>query len=112
MWNIPRSTFTYIVENVGASNFMSLRNQVYSRYVGYFQQLLKSSSREVRHLARSVGRDERSVTCRNIRLLTEISGLSPWDYSKERIKMKLPKATIPDGQVWRMELLFILLEKR
>ena len=97
VWNIPRSTFTYIVENAVAPNFMSLRNQVYSRYVGFFQQLLKSSSTEVRHLARIVSRDERSVTCRNVRLLTRISGLSPWDYSKERIKMKLPKATIPDG---------------
>ena len=112
VWNLPRSTFTYLVEHVVAANFMSLRNQVYSRYVGHFQHLLHSSSKEVRHLARIVGRDVRSVTCRNVKLLTTVSGLSPWDYSKWRIKEKLPKATIPIGQEWRMSLLSKLLEAR
>ena len=60
-WGVPRSTYTYLVENVLASNFISLRHQVYGRFVNYFQGLFKSSSREVRHLARIVSRDIRSV---------------------------------------------------
>ena len=36
----------------------------------------------------------------------------PMGLFTERIKMKLPKATIPDGQVWRMDLLSRLLENR
>ena len=51
-WNVPRSTFTYLVDHVLAANFVSLRNQVYGRFASYFQNLFKSSSREVRHLAR------------------------------------------------------------
>ena len=86
IWNVPRSTYTYIVEQVLASNFVSLRNHVYSRYVNFFQQLFRSSSREVRHLVRIVSRDVRSVTCRNVQLITDLSGLSPWDLARWRIK--------------------------
>ena len=70
------------MENTLAGNFVSLRHQVYGRYVNYFQGLFKSTSKEVRHLARIVSRDIRSVTGRNVALLTEVAGLSPCDYSK------------------------------
>ena len=75
-WNGPRSTYTYLVENVLASGFVSLRNQSYSRYVNFFQQLFGSSSKEVRHLVRIVARDVRSVS-----FVNACSGLSHWDYA-------------------------------
>ena len=84
IWGVPRSTYTYLVENVLAADFVSLRNQVYGRYVSYFQNLFRSSSREIRHLVRIVSRDSRSVTCRNIEHLTALIGLSPWDFSSGR----------------------------
>ena len=33
VWNVTRSTYTYIVEHVLAPSFVSLRNQAYSRYL-------------------------------------------------------------------------------
>jgi hypothetical protein len=45
IWDVPRSTFTYLVENVLAKNFDPLMHQGYGRYVNYFQGLFKSSSR-------------------------------------------------------------------
>ena len=107
-----RSTYTYIVENVLASGFVSLRNQAYSRYVNFFQQLFGSSSREVRHLVRIVARDVRSVTSRNVNLIKDVSGLSPWDYTKWRIKNVLPKAASPANDEWRTGLLLKLLVLR
>ena len=112
IWGVPRSTFTYLVENTLASNFVSLRHQVYGRYVKYFQGLFQSSSKEVRHLARIVSRDARSVTCRNVTLLSEVTGLSPWDYSKWRIQEKLQKTAVPSNDAWRSGLLLKLLETR
>ena len=111
-WNVSRSTFTYIVDNVLGTNFVSLRHQVYARYVNFFQNLFKSASIEVRHLARIVARDVRSVTSRNVRLIETVSGLSPWDYSKWRIKEKLAKTEIPDNNLWRVGLLQKLLVQR
>ena len=111
-WDVPRSTYTYIVENTLAAGFDSLRNQVYARYVTYFQNLFQSASKEVRHLVRIVARDARSVTGKNGSLITEVSGLSPWDYSKWRIKEKLSKATVPANNEWGLGHLQKLLEMR
>ena len=112
IWGVPRGTFTYLVENVLASKFKSLRHQIYGRYVNYFQGLFKSSSREIRHLVRIVSRDSRSVTCKNIEHLTTLTGLSPWDYSSARLKEKLPRSLVPDGEWWRPGLLLKMLEMR
>ena len=101
-----------MVENVLAADFVSLRNQVYGRYVTYFQNLLKSNSREIRHLVRIVSRDSRSVTCRNVEHLSALTGLSPRDYSVGRIKEKLPKSLVPGGDRWRPGLLLKLFEMR
>lgn len=49
-WGVPRSTHTYLVENVLAKNFISARHQVMGRYVTFFQSLLNSPNREVRIL--------------------------------------------------------------
>ena len=76
IWGVPRSTFTYLVENTLANNFVSLRHQVYGRYINYFQGLFKSSSKEVRRLDRILSREFRSVTSRNLTLLTRETGLA------------------------------------
>ena len=74
--------------------------------------MFKSSSKEVRHLARIVSRDVRSVTSRNVALLTRETGLSPWDYSKWRIQEKFRRAAVPDNDGWRSGLLIKLLEEK
>ena len=76
-WEVPRDTYTYLVENVLAENFVPLRKQIYSRYVSFFQHLFTSSSQEIRHLARIVSRDARSSVFRNIQFIKELSGVSP-----------------------------------
>ena len=105
IWNVPRNTFTYVVENVLAENNMSLRNQVYGRYTTFFKNLFKSSSKEVRHLARIVTRDVRSVSNKNLQHLNALTGLSPWDFSSSKIEENLPKAVVPAEDWWRLSLL-------
>ena len=61
-FEVPRSTFTYLVEGYLAKDFVSLRNQILGRYPSFFQKLLKSPSKEIRLLANIVGRDPRSNT--------------------------------------------------
>ena len=45
--DVPRGTYTYLVENVLAKDFVPLRHQVYARYVNFFQGLFKM--RKLRH---------------------------------------------------------------
>ena len=63
-------------------------------------------------MARIVSRDVRSVTCKNVTLMTEVTGLSPWDFSKWRIQEKLLKTAVPSNDEWRSGLLVKLLETR
>ena len=41
-WEVPRDTYTYLVENVLATNHVLFRKQIYSRYVNFFQQWILS----------------------------------------------------------------------
>ena len=54
VYNVPRSTFTYLVEGHLAAGFTSPPKQIMSRYPTFFQSLMNSPSREVALLARIV----------------------------------------------------------
>ena len=96
-WNVPRDTFTYVVESVLAKDVFSLKKQILSRYVTFFQGLFTSASKEVRHFARIVSRDARSTVFQNVKLIEEVSGLSPWNNTKNKIVDKLSKVEIPEN---------------
>ena len=95
-----------------AEKFVPFRKQIFSRYVNFFQNLFSSCSKEIRHLARIVSRDARSIVFKNVKLIEEISGLSPWDYSGWRILQKIENAAVPPGNGWRISFLVKLLEQR
>ena len=108
---VPRSTFTYLVEGFFASGQHSLRNQVLSRYSGFFRSLMQSPSREVRALARIVSSDPRSSTCKNLRYLGKLTRLNqPEFYSSARIKLALPVREVPDSEKWRLGLITSLMK--
>ena len=111
-WDVPLDTYTYIVENCLAEKFVPLRKQIYSRYVNFSHNLLTSSSKEVRHLARIVSRDAKSTVFRNIQLIEQISGLSPWDYTSWRILEKIENVSAPPNNDWRLKMLLKMLETR
>ena len=109
-FNVPRNTFTYLVEGYFGSGLSSLRNQVISRYSKFYQKLANSSSKEVRILIQVVKHDPRSTTCRNLRLLRKLSGFSQAEYySTYRIKAALPIKEVPKKECWRLGLLTNLL---
>ena len=112
-YNVPRNTFTYLVEGWLAADMVSLRNQVFSRYAGFYRRLMSSPSREVRALALMVSNDPRSTTCQNLRLLRELTGLAqPHMYSSFRVRACLPVQQVPEKEQWRLGLLTSLLQLR
>ena len=113
VFGIPRSTFTYLVEGFFAFSYTSLRNQVISRYSGFFRSLLNSPSREVRALARIVSCDPRSSTCKNLKYLEKLTGLhQPEMYSSARVKLALPVKKVPDNEQWRLGLITSLMNMK
>ena len=59
-----------------------------------------------------MSRDCQSVTARNLKLVENEAGCSPWDYSRNRFKSQLKKIPVPENDEWRLTLLLKLLEKR
>ena len=111
-WKVHRNTYTYLVDNLLATNFSSLQKQVMSRYVTFFQSLFTSTSREVRHVARVVSHDARSTVFKNVQYIKTISGFSPWDYGKMKIAENVAKVDVPDNNEWRLSLLEKMLRFR
>ena len=62
---VPRNTFTYLVEGFFASEESSLRSQILTRYPGFLKKLQSSPCKEIRMLVRMVQVDPRSTTCKN-----------------------------------------------
>ena len=110
VYGIPRNTFTYLVEGYFGAGLTSLRNQIISRYSKFYQKLMCSASKEVRILVRIVRQDPRSVTCKNLRLLRNLSGMVNAEvYSSQKIKLSLPVKNVPEKECWRLGLLSSLL---
>ena len=113
IFGLTRNTYSYLVEGHLASSFPSLRNQVLTRYAGFFRSLLNSPSWEVQFLSRVVSIDPRSITYRNLRLLTEKSGVKePHMISTDRLQIALPNRKVPENEMWRLGLLDKLLVLR
>ena len=106
VYGVPRSTFTYLVEGFFAAGQTSLRNQIISRYPGFYRNLLKSPSKEVRLLARIVSDDPRSTTCSNLRYIERLADLpQPELYSSHRVRAALPVKEVPELEKWRLGLM-------
>ena len=113
VYGVPRSTFTYLVEGHFAANHTSLRNQILSRYSGFYRKLLSSPSREVRVLARMVSSDPRSSTCSNLKYLDELTGMmKPQFFSSARVRMELPVQKVPEAEQWRTGLMDNLMKMK
>ena len=105
VYNVPRSTFTYLVDGHLAAGFTSLWKQTMFRYPTFFQSLLNSPSREVTLLARIVARDNGSVTHHNVAHIERMYSISPWDYDAQIIKSSLPSLKVSEEEKWRIGLL-------
>ena len=64
-WQVPRSTHTYLVENLLALELPSVKQKLLCQYVGFFKKIRSSCSKEVRILSEIVARDAQTVTGRN-----------------------------------------------
>ena len=112
VWDVPRSTHTYLVDNLLATNHTSIKKLILSRYVKFHKNLLKSKSDEVRILANIVSRDIRSVTGKNLDMIERESGQDPWKTNSFMVKENLSDREVPEQDMWRLPLLCQYLNQR
>ena len=104
-WGVPRGTHSYFLDYL-SGGLISAKRDILGRYVGFYQSLLSSPSREVNILARIVARDIRTNTARNLRLVEEETGGLTWSITSRR------KPVVPMEDQWRLQYLGKLLERR
>ena len=114
-WSVPRNTRTFLLQKVLSSGFSSAKVDILARFGNFFKTLKKSPSYEVAVLANLVGRDVRTTTGSNLRLLQERSGLDPWECSSSKLKVGLAlkeEVMVPVEDCWRVKYLGTLLGQR
>ena len=106
VWDLPRSTHSFFVDNMLSCGFPSVRSQVLSRYVKFFHTLLSSPSKEVAVIARLVGGDAGSNTGRNMLNIRLESKLNPATSPILKMKEFFYRITeVPESERWRLPLL-------
>ena len=83
-----------------------------SRYVNFFQKLLKSKASPVKLLVNVVARDIRSTTGKNLQLIERKTGLNPWTTNANLVKEALKRPPVPNEDMWRLPLLDKFLIRR
>ena len=97
-----------------AAGFVPIRHKVISRYVKFFQSLIRSKSKEVRLIAELAAKDKSSTTGKNLAKMRQETGLNPWVTSPFEVRLKLHEADVkvPVSDEWRLPYLQKLLEQR
>ena len=112
VWGLDRATYTARVRWL-ASPHSSLREDLLSRWVKYFQSCVSSRSPEVCTIARIAAGDLRITTGSNNRLISDL-GLDPFTTTtaevREKIQESKPQET--EEQMARLGLLLELLQRR
>ena len=112
-WLVPVSTHTMLVENLLGAGFTSLRVNVMSRYVKFFQSLLSHQSKEISLIANIVGRDLESTTGKNLRGIGMETGLNLWLASSFQVKSTLNSLVkCEETDRWKLSLLENYLLRR
>ncbi len=111
-WRAPRSTHTYLVEEVLAPGVANLHASLIHRFTFFFRGLLVSPSKEVAVVALLAARDIRSNLGSNLEFVRNTAGLDPWTAGRAPLRAALERALrreVPDTDSWRAPCLQKLL---
>ena len=111
-WQVPRSTFTYLVDRVLRGGLPSIRDSILTRYVSFLRGLEKSNTKEIRILRFTACSDRRSTTGRNYYNISRETNCELETSSKQDIRNSLEKPIVRKEEEWRIPLLSRLLQER
>ena len=112
-WAVPRSTRTFLVQQVLALGLTSARTEVLARFIKFFSSLCSAPSHEVRTVVFLSARDRRSITGRNLAFIAKLLGEDPWTVDRNTVRLRLreQEKVEPDPtDCWRSTYLMRLLE--
>ena len=111
-WDLPRSTFTFLVDRVLTAELPSVRECLLTRYAMFLQGLYSSNSKELRILSSTSSNDMRTTTGSNFAKLTRETNQDLRTCWKQSVKKGVSEIAVPKEEEWRAPLLARLLEER
>ena len=109
-FDIDYASHVYLIEGYLCHDLPTLRHQVLSRYGGFVRKLLQCHSREISFVASMVINDQRSVTCKNLTYLNELTQMNVLYEANWKVMAALPRQYVPDSELWRINLLSTLMD--
>ena len=88
VWRVPRPTHRIYARWLG-SGFSSIREDLLSRWVKFYQSLVAGPSPEVATIARVAAGDMRTTTAQNNRLIYDLTGLDARVATAAQVRMEL-----------------------
>ena len=111
-WGVPRSTHTFLLNNLLVDQFFTVKQQLVGRYVNFVRWLLKSTSPEISIVSNMVPRCARSPTGKNLINIARETGLEPWTSQSWKVRAAVRQKEVPDGGGWSVQYLGKLLDAR
>ena len=111
-WDLPRSTHTYLVEDVLAKDYLTVKQQLVGRFTNFFRSLLKSKSIEICVVANMVGRCAQSTTGGNLIRIHRETGQDPWKQPAWKVRDGITRAEVPPQEGYRVQYLRKLITAR
>ena len=111
-WGVPRSTHTFLVDNLLVAKIYTVNQQLVGRYINFVRKLLSSTSPEVCIVANMVARCARFTTGRNMLNIARETNLDPWTSQSWQVREAVARAEVPAMGGWRVQYLGKLLEAR
>ena len=111
-WDLPRSTHNYLVEQLLAKEFKSVRKRIMLQYVSFVKRLGRSVSQEVRIMRSMVASIVEYITGKNITNMKEEFRLDPMTEPAYSFGKNYSMYEIPDQDSWRSSLLLSLLNEK
>ena len=106
-------TRTYLLQQRLARVATSARPEIMARFTGFFTGLRNAPSGEVRRVALTSARDQRSTTGSIIRVVEE--GMSVWSSTTQQVRRAIKEkeaVAVPLEDAWRGLFIQELLEQR
>ena len=111
-WDLPRSTFTFLVDRVLTAELPSVRECLLTRYAMFLQGLYSSNSKELRILSSTASNDVRTTTGSNFAKLTNETNQDLRTCWKQSVKKEVSEIAVPKEEEWMAPLPARLLEER
>ena len=113
-WGVPRSTHTYLVDNLLSAGIPSLRLSILSRFCKFYDSVRTSQSLEVRLVASLASVDIRSGTGSNLSGIRKEFKLEPLHNNMGLLRSTILESTsaVPNQDFWRIRCLKNFLEQK